>query len=71
MSDTKDLRDRLLNRLIHIVDAEEELAPAMVSACVNFLKAFPPAEPLDELPAAKAMSETLAKYKDQMPFRSQ
>jgi hypothetical protein len=56
--------------LIDIVQHEEELAPAMVSACVNFLKSFPPPEDLEDLPAAKHISASLEKYSKVMPFRS-
>ena len=41
MSTSAKLRDALGNRLLAIVATDEELQPAMVSACVNFLKAFP------------------------------
>jgi hypothetical protein len=68
MKSSQQLRDRLLQRLITIVDTDEELSPAMVSACVNFLKQFPPPEELDELPAAKQLSNTLQKYANVMPF---
>lgn len=70
MKDTKQLKDALLGRLIDIVQHEEELAPAMVSACVNFLKSFPPPEDLEDLPAAKHISASLEKYSKVMPFRS-
>ncbi len=70
MKDTKQLKDALLGRLIDIVNHEEELAPAMVSACVNFLKSFPPPEDLEDLPAAKHISASLEKYSKVMPFRS-
>lgn len=66
---TQSLRDKLLNRLLHIVEFDEELSPAMVSACVNFLKQFPPPEEIDQLPAAKQLSETLSKYATVMPFK--
>jgi len=69
MKDTQILRDKLLNRLINIVDTDEELSPAMVSACVNYLKQFPPPEELDTLPAAKHLSASLEKYVNTMPFR--
>jgi len=68
MRDTKQLRDKLLTRLVNIVENDEELSPAMVSACVNFLKQFPPPDELDELPAAKHLSNTLQKYANSMPF---
>lgn len=71
MSDSKQLRDALLLRLVDIVQTEEELAPSMVSAVVNFLKAFPPAEDIDDLPAAKQISASLAKYASSMPFSSE
>jgi hypothetical protein len=70
VKDTKQLKDALLGRLIDIVQHEEELAPAMVSACVNFLKSFPPPEDLEDLPAAKHISASLEKYSKVMPFRS-
>lgn len=69
MRDTQLLRDKLLNRLINIVDSGDELSPAMVSACVNYLKQFPPPEELETLPAAKHLSSTLEKYVNTMPFR--
>lgn len=68
MKDTQQLRDKLLNRLIRIVDEDDELSPAMVSACVNFLKQFPPPEGLEDPPAAKQLSATLQKYANVMPF---
>jgi hypothetical protein len=68
MSDSKQLRDALLARLVDIVNNDEELPPSMVSAVVNFLKAFPPAEDLEDLPAAKQISSSLAKYVESMPF---
>ena len=64
------LRDKLLNRLVTIVETDEELSPAMVSACVNFLKQFPPPEDIDQLPAAKHLSASLEKFATAMPFRS-
>jgi hypothetical protein len=70
MSDTKQLRDALQARLFDIVTNDEELPPSMVSAVVNFLKAFPPPEDLDDLPAAKAISESLQKYAKSMPFET-
>lgn len=63
------LRDKLLKRLVTIVEEEEELSPAMVSACVNYLKQFPPPEDIDQLPAAKHLSASLEKYAHVMPFR--
>jgi hypothetical protein len=68
MADSKQLRDKLLHRLETIVDTDEELSPAMVSACVNFLKAFPPPEELDDLPTAKKIADSLKKYQNVMPF---
>lgn len=70
MSDSKQLKDALLMRLVDIVNHEEELAPAMVSACVNFLKSFPPPEDIEDLPAAKHIHQSLEKYSKVMPFRS-
>ena len=68
MSQSERLKDALGDRLLSIVADEEELSPAMVSAMVNFLKQFPPAEPLDELPSAQYISDSLKNYKSQMPF---
>jgi len=68
MRGSQQLRDKLLTRLVNIVENDEELSPAMVSACVNFLKQFPPPEELDELPAAKQLSASLQKYANVMPF---
>tara|TARA_B100000212_G_scaffold58795_1_gene39529 strand:+ start:3171 stop:3407 length:237 start_codon:yes stop_codon:yes gene_type:complete len=68
MADTKELKDKLLVRLSGIVETEEELQPAMVSAIVNFLKAFPPAQELEDLPTAKKIASSLSKYKATMPF---
>ena len=67
MTDTKILRDKLLNRLVVLVE-EEELSPSMVSAMTNFLKTFPPFEELEDLPTAKKISESLKKYQNVMPF---
>lgn len=67
MSDTKILRDKLMNRLVVIVD-EDELSPSMVSAVVNFLKTFPPHEELEDLPTAKKIADSLKKYQNVMPF---
>jgi hypothetical protein len=67
MTDTKLLRDKLLNRLVTIVD-DEELSPSMVSAVVNFLKTFPPPEELEDLPTAKKIADSLKKYQNVMPF---
>lgn len=66
--DTTKLRDKLMHRLVDIVEHDEELSPAMVSACVNFLKQFPPPEELADLPTAKRISESLKKYQTDMPF---
>ena len=49
MSTSAKLRDALGNRLLAIVATDEELQPAMVSACVNFLKAFPPPDDAKDL----------------------
>ncbi len=65
---SEKLRDALGMRLLEIVADEEELSPAMVSAMVNFLKQFPPAEQLEDLPTAKRISETLRDYQAAMPF---
>jgi hypothetical protein len=70
MSDSKKLRDALEVRLIDIVENTEELSPAMVSACVNYLKQFPPHEEAADLPAAKHLSKSLEQYAKVMPFRS-
>lgn len=67
MTDTKILRDKLLNRLVILVE-EDELSPSMVSAMTNFLKTFPPFEELEDLPTAKKISESLKKYQNVMPF---
>ncbi|MAE55387.1 MAG: hypothetical protein CMK23_05290 [Porticoccaceae bacterium] len=67
MTDTKILRDKLLNRLVVLVE-EDELSPSMVSAMTNFLKTFPPFEELEDLPTAKKISESLKKYQNVMPF---
>jgi hypothetical protein len=66
---SQELRDKLADRLVEIVTTEEELAPAMVSACVNFLKAFPPPEDIDALPAARQLSKSLQEYADILPFK--
>lgn len=69
--DTKELRDSLGARLLVIVkDTEEELSPSMVSSIVNFLKAFPPADTLEDLPVAQSLSESLKKYKTPLPFNA-
>ena len=69
MADTANLRDKLFVRLASIVEHEEELQPAMVSAIVNFLKTFPPAEPLEDLPTAKKIASSLERYTAEMPFK--
>jgi len=69
MSDSNLLRDNLLNRLNKIVKAEEELSPSMVSACVNFLKTFPPEADLD-MTQTGPLHDSLQKYAGNMPFRS-
>ncbi len=66
-ADSKLLRDKLLNRLVVIVD-DEELSPSMVSACVNFLKTFPPHEEMEDLPTARKIADSLKKYQNVMPF---
>ena len=69
--DTKPLRNELGKRLLKIVKTEEELSPSMVSSVVNFLKAFPPSDTIDELPVATRISETLEKYRSNaMPFKN-
>ena len=69
--DTKELRDALGARLLVIVkDTEEDLSPSMGSAAVNFLKAFPPADTLEDLPVAQKLSESLEKYKTTLPFNA-
>ena len=40
----------------------------MVSAMVNYLKQFPPAEPVEDLASARFISDSLKNYKSQMPF---
>lgn len=70
MIDSKALRDALGHRLLTIVSEDEDLSPAMVSACVNFLKAFPPADEVEDLPMAKHLSKSLEQYASAMPFRS-
>ena len=65
---SEQLRDALGSRLLTIVAEEEELSPAMVSAMVNFLKQFPPAEQLEDLPTAQRISDNLKDYKANMPF---
>ena len=65
---SEQLRDALGSRLLTIVAEEDELSPAMVSAMVNFLKQFPPAEQLEDLPTAQRISDTLKDYKANMPF---
>jgi hypothetical protein len=70
MSDSKTLRDNLLKRLNSIVaDGQEELSPSMVSACVNFLKTFPPEADLDMIHTGP-LHDSLQKYAGNMPFRS-
>mgnify|MGYP005988976911 FL=1 len=70
MSDSKTLRDNLLKRLNSIVaDRHEELSPSMVSACVNFLKTFPPEADLDMVHTGP-LHDSLQKYAGNMPFRS-
>ena len=69
--DSKLLKDKLLGRLVNIVnDQSEELSPSMVSACVNFLKTFPPHEEMEDLPTARKISESLKKYSNIMPFEN-
>jgi hypothetical protein len=70
MTDSKALRDALGHKLLTIVTTEDEISPSMVSACVNFLKAFPPAEDPGDLPTAKHLSKSLEQYAASMPFRS-
>lgn len=65
----KELRDALGERLLLIVKTEEELSPSMVSSVVNFLKAFPPPDELDDLPVSKRLAESLEKYKTPLPFQ--
>ncbi len=65
---SEQLRDALGSRLLTIVAEEDELSPAMVSAMVNFLKQFPPAEQLEDLPTAQRISDTLKDYRANMPF---
>ena len=63
-----ELRDTLGMRLLDTVKNAEEIAPAMVSSVVQYLKAFPPPEELDDLPATKVISASLQKYVKTMPF---
>lgn len=65
---SEQLRDALGSRLLTIVAEEDELSPAMVSAMVNFLKQFPPAEQLEDLPTAQRISDNLKDYRANMPF---
>lgn len=67
MTNSEKLRDALGHRLLSIVQ-EEELSPSMVSAMVNFLKQFPPAEQFEDLPTAQRIAESLQTYKNVMPF---
>ena len=67
---SEQLRDALGSRLLTIVAEEDELSPAMVSAMVNFLKQFPPAELLEDLPTAQRISDTLRDYRSVMPFQT-
>jgi hypothetical protein len=69
MTKSQELRDHLADRLVDIVKTSEELQPAMVSACVNFLKQFPPADELEELPAAKTLAKSLEAYAEILPFK--
>jgi hypothetical protein len=65
-----DLRDALGKRLLETIQTAEELQPAMVSSAVQFLKAFPPPEELDDLPTTKVISASLQKYVKAMPFNA-
>lgn len=65
-----ELRDTLGMRLLDTVKNAEEIAPAMVSSVVQYLKAFPPPEELDDLPATKVISASLQKYVKTMPFNA-
>lgn len=67
MSTSEQLRDALGSRLLQIVQ-DDDLSPSMVSAMVNFLKTFPPAEQLEDLPSAQRIAESLKQYKNVMPF---
>ena len=68
MSDSNTLRSTLLKRLNTIVaDDHTELSPSMVSACVNFLKTFPPEADLTMSDPVK-LHDSLAKYSGAMPF---
>lgn len=69
MTNSEKLKDALGSRLLAIIADEEELSPAMVSAMVNYLKQFPPPEPVEELPTARLISDSLKNYKTQMPFQ--
>jgi|TARA_B110000977_G_scaffold85333_1_gene113911 hypothetical protein len=71
MSDSNKLRDALLVRLNKIVaDTHEELQPSMVSACVNFLKAFPPESEHTDMTGSITLHDSLQKYAGNMPYRS-
>lgn len=68
MSDSNTLRNTLLHRLNNIVSDEGvELSPSMVSACVNFLKTFPPETDLT-MSNPGQLHDSLAKYSGAMPF---
>lgn len=71
------LRDALLDNLVDqiengpVVEVEGTAmrvspSPALISAAVNFLKAFPPQ---GDLPAPGEMSPTLKRYADQAVFK--
>lgn len=66
-----ELRDALGKRLLDAVQNAEELQPAMVSSVVQYLKAFPPPEELDDLPTTKVISASLQKYAKTLPFNAQ
>ncbi len=68
MSTSAKLRDALGKRLLDILKADGELAPAMVAACVQFLKAFPPPDDAKDLPISRQISASLERYKSLMPF---
>jgi hypothetical protein len=71
VKDTGPLRDKLLKRLNTIVeDTSEDLSPSMVSACVNFLKTFPPEADLTDLTSSVKLADSLHAYSKEMPFRS-
>jgi len=70
VTQSEKLKDQLGDRLLSILETEDDLSPSMVSAMVNYLKAFPPPNDLEELPVAQRISESLVDFKKIMPFNS-